>query len=269
MATFDLDEVSFDTAKFMGLFIGPNGTGKTCAACSGEGDVKLFAFEERYLPLKGFYPGRKGINITTIDPTNILTAFDREVNALIKYCPYEWTVIDSITSLTGSVVIAQMIAKGASVKKTSGGKGVAVPSWDEFNGEAQFVLDLLLECASIKSNIIFTAHPVPKTQGDGSKISTICTFGNKTPGMIPGYFNEVYYFDNIIELDGSRRRLVTTQPTFSHPDAKTALPIPETFDIAGNKRLLMLIKEELSKSNHSLLSVSKQIQQTTSTFQKL
>lgn len=249
----NLDTLSYETAKLMALFIGPNGTGKTIAACSGDGPVLINDFERRYLPLKKFYRDRKDITIRSYNYKTILTDFADDFENLIDYCPYRYVVNDSVTSMTTASIIAQMKLKGVDVKKTVKGKGFAVPSWDEFNGEAQFIAATLEVAKEIPANVIFTAHPIEKTfitEGEkAQRYTTIASFGHKVPQIIPGYFNEIWYFDNVTDLSGTKRQ-VTFQPTNSHPEAKTAFPMPGNIisDIT-DKRLLLEIEKMLSKEN--------------------
>jgi hypothetical protein len=65
--------------------------------------------------------------------------------------------------------------------------------------------------------------------------------------MIPGYFDEVYYFDYEFDINAGRpvKRIVNTMPTGDYPDAKTAIKgMPPRLDIT-NKNLYDTIKEYL------------------------
>jgi hypothetical protein len=86
-----------------------------------------------------------------------------------------------------------------------------------------------------KTNIIWTAHPVPKIEisDEGTKrLTSIAAYGNKIPALIPTYFDEIYNFERVkVGLSDYKFR-VNTVPKNNLP-GKTAFPdkIPPEFDI--------------------------------------
>jgi len=249
-----LDKVDVDKS-FRALFVGPTGRGKTIAAASWPGRTLIIDFDNRHKPIIDWYPDRlSNIDVEVITPLNFWDVFHPLVNKLTTLNPYQNIIIDGVTSMSNTTVVMQMIVKGQAVKIEDRGKitkgGVPVPSWDEFNGEAMLITQLLETLKSIKCNLFVTAHPVFKTQIEGSKSVksvAIISFGTKLGPMIPGYFDEVYYFDYQFDINAGRpvKRFVYTMPTSDYPDAKTAIKeLPGVIEIT-NRNLYDVMKEYL------------------------
>jgi len=246
-----LSKVEIDK-NFRALLVGPTGRGKTIAASSWPGKTLIIDFDNRHKPIIDWYPDRLDeIEVEVITPLNYWDTFHPLVNRLTTANPYQNIVIDGITSLSNTTVVMQMIVKGADPKSGKITKGgVAVPSWDEFNGEAMLITQLLETLKSIKCNLFVTAHPVFKTRIEGTKSikeTSIISFGTKLAPMIPSYFDEVYYFDYEFDINSGKpvKRNVFTAPTGDYPDAKTALKgLPMKFDIT-NRNFYDLMKEFL------------------------
>lgn len=247
-----LSKVNVDK-NFRALLIGPTGRGKTIAAASWPGKTLIIDFDNRHKPIIDWYPERlDDISIEVIFPSNYWTTFHPLINDLESgKLRYDNICIDGITSLSNTTVVMQMIAKGLGPEKGKVTKGgVAVPSWDEFNGEAMLITQLLETLKSIKSNLFVTAHPVFKTRIEGTKSikeTSIISFGTKLAPMVPAYFDEVYAFDYEFDINAGRpvKRNVFTQPTSDYPDVKSALKgLPGKLDITG-KNFYDVIKEYL------------------------
>lgn len=243
-------EDSNDDKNFRGLFIGPTGTGKTCMACSFPGKILVFDFDKRFKPLKTFYPERlKEIEIEVITTKNYRTTFHTMVNDLQNNNPYDLILLDGITGLSTTTVVMQMEMKGDYLSGGSGaggGKvvkgGISVPSWDEFNGEAMIITGLLESLKSLKCNLIVTAHPIHKADMKGNKWRDIVAYGTKTGPMIPGYFDNVFYFDydydGVMSSTGAPKRKVYTRPTQEFPGAKNAYQeMPGVIDVTVDEGL--------------------------------
>jgi len=249
------------------LLVGPTGRGKTIGAASWPGKTIDLDFDGRHRPIIDWYPDRVAAGdfvVEEANPDNFWTTFKPTIDNICKFNPYQNIILDGITSLSTTTVIMQMKAKGSfqnwfgkaktdedkGIKITSG--GIAVPSWDEFNGEAMIISTLLETLRSLKCNLFVTAHPVQRMKIDKKKTTnytSITTFGPKIESIIPTYFDEVWYFDYKVETDNQGKevikRTVYTQPCEDYFEAKTAIKgMPAEIDIT-NKSLYDCVKEYL------------------------
>ena len=247
-----LDKVPVDK-NFRALLIGPTGRGKTIAAASFPGKTLVIDFDNRHKPIIDWYPERLGeISVEVIYPLNYWTTFKPLIDDLESGKQrFDNVLLDGITTMSNTTVVMQMIVKGAGPDKGKITKGgIAVPSWDEFNGEAMLITQLLETLKSIKCNLFVTAHPVVKTRIEGAKTVkevSIISFGTKLAPMIPTYFDEVYAFDYEFDINAGKpvKRFVYTSPTQDYPDVKSALKgLPGKLDITG-KNFYDVIKEYL------------------------
>jgi AAA domain len=237
--------------RFMGLFVGANGTGKTIAAASWPGNTLFLDFDGRMAPVRFFYPKRTDIEYWTVGldgtqrPDVIgFTDFCKKVEDLQDRCPYDTVVLDSYTAYSAVAVLHQMGVHDKDVKRTKG--GLPIPDWDEYKGETGVMLQILEVAKILPCNFIMTAHPVSKAQAQkqgGStndvlasmiKQSTLATYGWKTVSFLPNYFNEIYYFYNETATQPGQplRRSVQTVAV-GEVLAKTALPLPPTMETAN------------------------------------
>lgn len=255
--------------RFMGLFYGPNGGGKTIAAASWPGPVKIYDFDGRVAPVKHFYPNREDIDYITVGVGRSSTRrdvisfkeFTDEFEKLQDSCPYETVVIDSYTSFSACAIYYQM-GINEEVKLTKG--GLPIPSWDEFKGETGTMLQILEICKILPCNVIVTAHPVSRAQttkstGSSSdilasmvKATTLATYGWKTESFLPNYFNEMYYMhaDAYSQVGQEPKRLCQTVAS-GEIVAKTALPLPPVMEYTG-KQLYSVIQKHLDAHNLKL-----------------
>jgi len=234
--------------RFMGLFVGPNGTGKTIAAASWPGNILFFDFDGRMAPVRLFYPDRKDIEYITVGldggtRSDVIgfTEFTHRFEDLQDRCPYDLVVGDSYTSYSATAVLHQMGLHEKDVKRTKG--GLPIPDWDEYKGETGVMLQILEIAKILPCNFIMTAHPVSKaatTKQGGStnetlasmiRQSTLATYGWKTVSFLPNYFNEIYYFYNeaSAQVGQVTRRFVQTVAS-GEIMAKTALPLPAVME---------------------------------------
>lgn len=234
--------------RFIGLFIGVQGSGKTIASASFPKPMMVYDFDGRMTPVKRFYPNEQGIQYKVVSAykgpggkrRDVIDyqEFALEFALLNDRCDYATVVIDSITSLTATVIRYQLNRKTSPGKKLAG--FIEVPTWDEFNGEAQEVVDLIELSKILPCHVIFTAHPVDKTeitkdsQGKEQAIrkQSITAFGNKTPSFVPNYFDEIYNFSKV-GTGGATPRYVVTTTAGEDTLCKTALPVPPSFEITN------------------------------------
>lgn len=226
----------------MCLFVGESGTGKTCAAASFPTPMKIFDFDGRMKPIKLMYPD-KDIEYDTYGPKN-MQAFITEFNGLYDYCKYKTVVIDSLTSLSVSLINFQLRFRDQKGAKKVGG-GIVVTGWDEINGETVSVCQVLDICKMLPSHVILTAHPITKTEivdGLSKRSRALVAYGPKVGSLVPGYFDEVYHFtvEPPISLKERAKHIIVTQ-NIGEELAKSALPLPTSIDIT-NKPLYDLLQ---------------------------
>lgn len=230
-------DINLDEEPLRILLVGENGTGKTLAAGSfyKAGKTRLLDSDGRFKVLRIRFP-EADINYDSFDSDNF-RAFLDEIDSYQSFCPYKNVILDSVTSFSTSSVIYQLRMKDK-MKTTKG--GLPATSWDEINGETVLfskVLEVMKQIArKHKTNIIWTAHPIPKTEIIGDTVNrttSLASYGNKIPAIIPGYFDEIYNLQKErTALNAPYQHIVYTVPKNGLP-GKTAYPklLPESFNI--------------------------------------
>jgi len=261
--------------RFMGLFVGANGSGKTIAAASFPGSGLILDWDGRVAPVRFFYPKRTDIEYWTIgldgDVRSDVIGFTdgcKKIEDLQDRCPYDWIAFDSYTSYSAVAVLHQMGLHANDVKRTKG--GLPIPDWDEYKGETGVMLQMLEILKILPCNVIITAHPVysAKTTKQGGstnevlasmiKGSSLATYGWKTVSLLPNYFNEMYYF----WADAPRSAGIDVGYKVQTVSAgeivcKTALPLPAIMDIT-NKPLYDVMQFHLQQYEIKLQEKIKQ-----------
>lgn len=239
--------------RLMVMLKGDNGAGKTVTAASFPGPIKFFMFDGSKLDVvKMFFPNRTDIEYDIYGPrrqrfraadgsivdVKDLLQFAKEFNELQDHCPWSTVVIDSFTSFSVTCVTFQLdVRSNEDNKKPQLSKGgLVIPDFDEYKGETTLVTQALDVSKVLPCHVIWTVHPLPKldTSGQGAgmkvvKTTSIAAYGAKTAAMAPGYFNEVWHLE-VRAAGGQRQRIIHTQ-TIGDQFAKTALPLPEQFDV--------------------------------------
>ena len=281
---FDADPLR----NYMALYVGPNGAGKSIAIASfkKKGSIYYFDFDGRMNSVVNWYRS-KGLKrgqliADTYGPHNAFEAFTK-LEEFANFCPHAAIVIDSFTAVTVTAVtfsLKRRLGKGAeSSPKTTKGD-LIIPDWEEWNGEATYVVMLLDLCKAIAAqgvNIFWTAHPVQRTkiEADGTRVGRVSTqtkyaaFGMKSDSLIPIFFNEIYYFMTEFDYQTEKtKRLCITQP-YGEVAAKTALRIPTIIDwtdadfydilskeIKDGQEAINLEGEQYNELNEKLLTAS-------------
>lgn len=240
------------------LFIGPPGSGKTLAGASFRdiGKMLFLDFDDRMQPVKLFYPNLD-IEYEKFNVNNLEKFAYKFMPDLLNRCDFKVIQLAGLTSLTMTAITYQMNEKRGNdnLKKTKG--GLMVPSWDEFNGEAMIVSQTLDLMKALPCTIIMEAHPVSRTSIEGAtKFTSLTAFGPKVESLVPGYFNEIYYFNNEVDMNNTRRYVCITKPSEQYPLAKTSLPISGKYYLTDDDgkpiSLYKLIQEDLTKYNIKL-----------------
>lgn len=237
------------------LLVSPNGLGKSIVAGSFhvEGKIVFEDLDLRMDPVKEYYPDADiRYNSWTSENFN---RFVERIHAIIRgEIKPDWKtwVLDSVTSTSITSVTYQLKVKGTI--KTTGG-GLPATSWDEINGETVFMHEIIeafqVAYAKFGCNVIFTSHPIPKTQiieGESTKhIMSLAAYGNKIPSIVPGYFNEIYSIGMDQVSPGVYKRFLYTLPHDGMP-GKTALfrYLPDKIDIT-NKNFCEILNKILAE----------------------
>lgn len=244
---FDLDPLD----KFMAMFVGPSGSGKSVAIASWlkKGSIYSFDFDGRMNTVSAWYKARglkKGqLTYDTYGPENLYQALVK-MNEFISYCPHAAISIDSFTAVTVSAVMYSLRQRqgksGNDVPSMSKGN-LIVPDWDEYKGETVYVTTLLDMCKAIAAKgiaVFWTAHPITSTKiekgtapgekDNYGKQTRYAAYGNKADSLLPIYFNELYHFTTRWDFaTDSAARICFTAP-YGDITAKTALGLPPQID---------------------------------------
>lgn len=161
-------------SRFMGLFVGPSKHGKTVAACSFPGPIKVMDFDGRIRGILGaewidkstidydYYPPRVGHNDK---PTYEKVNADLDmllINSSQGNNRYKTLIVDSLTSaafamLCDAIPLTHQKGKGKSIGT------LKMPDPGDYGFEAINIGNLLACLRSIPNmNIIVTAHVIDK-----------------------------------------------------------------------------------------------------------
>ena len=244
----DIDQELF-TNRISILLKAPYKFGKTIAACSMAVDGPIWlAYWDKKAPIelltffKQNYPEvLKNIDYDVYGSQNANQFLNKLIDLNSK-CPYYGIVNDSVTQMTSSAVNWSMgFRKGTPSKdKTNSAILATVPDWDDYKVETGLVTQALDLCKNLPCNVIWTCHPVDRIKIDAvtnkvTKVNSIVSYGNKTGGLIPGNFTEVYHLsmDNMWDSTTGTSKIRRIVNTFSIGDdfAGTALNLPAELDI--------------------------------------
>lgn len=216
------------TDRIMALLIGAPGMGKTLAGASWaeQGPMEFIDFDGRMKPIRLHLPKAK-IHYESFSMQNLEKFAYKYLPDLVGYCPFKSVQLAGLTSLSTVAISYQMdkLRGGDSMKVTKG--GLMVPSWDQFNGEAMIIGQVLDMLRALPCNVFVEAHPVSRINvSSGEKFTSLVAFGPKVESLVPGYFDEIWYFTTEVGIQGDRQYVVHTRPSTDYPMAKTSLPLP-------------------------------------------
>ncbi|MGH7238789.1 MAG: hypothetical protein ACREHG_01855, partial [Candidatus Saccharimonadales bacterium] len=162
-------------SRFLGLFIGKSGSGKTVAECSFPGRKKVFDFDGRIRGILNapwidkslvdyeYYPP-----ITQAGQVDTFTRINKDFEKLLNStklgsCEYDGLILDSMTSTTFALV-SQALPLTHAAKSAGDSKGkrignLLMPGPEDYGFEAQGIYQILAFLRSLPMKyIIVSAH---------------------------------------------------------------------------------------------------------------
>ena len=240
------DEVMF-------LFKGEPRSGKSIAAASFP-NCYIFDMESRIRSVAAHWipKGKRDIQYDTYgyhDYSKFDLMWDKFIAASNKF-PYDTVIVDTLTSASDLLLHHVNLQKGIDGKKLKKVGGVTVNSIEDYNAEASALTELVLFMRQIKCKYkILVAHVVKTDRQDLENNETVVTrqlltAGKKVAAKLPGYFDEIYHFEQKPQA-GRPRFLVQTMNT-GEDFAGTTLKIPQTIDQTGQS-LFEIIEPSLKE----------------------
>lgn len=229
------------------LLTGHTGTRKTSSYGRFPGPMYIFDFDNRVDPLVRHYPDRTDIDFDTYGSDNMLAFKDKLISIVNSPGPYKTVVFDSITFLARNGV-THMISSRQREGKVLGGWRVS--DIEDYSGETAIIVQFLDAVKLINRkgvNVIATAHLLPSDPGAPARL---CTGAKALGPMIPGAFNEVYYYFTSASMEagaeGSFR--VQTVSTEQYSARTTYEGLPSILNIT-NSDLWSVLNKYLDKSS--------------------
>jgi hypothetical protein len=259
--------------RFMGLFVGPPGSAKTISAASfvlssPDKPMYIFDLDGRVAPILKFYPQLLDRIETDYYGPNDYPKVHKKLEALQTKCPYSCVLFDGLTSLGDQLINYMLSLRGSGEAKGKERGIISMAGPEDYGGEARG-LSLMLDIGrSLPCHFILTAHYLIITYEDQISKKThiqkqLVTAGKKVAAKVPIYFDEMYYFDveSAMAINAAPKYTVRTSGG-SGFSAKTALPLPVSFDVTINKPgkdpyFYEILQKHLQKYNLDLEKAAK------------
>jgi len=213
--------------KYLALFKGEPGTGKTRAACSFPKPF-VFDFDGKLAVAKNIFPDK---DIQYESYFNNFPGSMKRLEQLSTYCPYGTIIFDSLTSFARTVLNFMIKSRGGKGSLQRG--GLDVPQIEDYGGETAAMIQLidfvrLISERGIK--VIIIAHVVEISEKNIKTQQTtvarqLLTGGKKIAAELPAYFDEAYHFYHEGGFDGKPDFKAYTLNA-GEDWAKSALPLP-------------------------------------------
>lgn len=240
---------------FTFLFKGEPSSGKSIAAASFP-NCYIFDTESRIRSVANYYlpKGKKDITFDTYNYSDY-PKFDKKWESFLEASkmsapfPYDTVIIDTLTSVTDLLLHHVMAQKGKDGKGKKVG-GVTVNSVEDYNAESSALTELVLFLRTIKCKYkILVAHVV-KTEktnlNDDTTVVTrqLLTAGKKVAAKLPGYFDEIYQFEQ--RTSNGMPKFVARTVNSGEDFARSAMNLPKEIDFT-NKSFFDLIKPNMEE----------------------
>ena len=241
--------------QVMFLFKGEPSSGKSIAAASFP-NCYIFDMEDRIRSVAAHWlpKGKRDIQYDTYgyaDYNRFDAMWDKfeDASKMNKF-PYDTIIVDTLTSCSDLLLHHVNREKGLAGKKLKKVGGVTVNSIEDYNAESSALTELVLFMRQIKCKYkILVAHVVKTDRQDLENNETVVTralltAGKKVAAKLPGYFDEIYHFEQKPQA-GRPRFMVQTMST-GEDFARTTLALPQVIDQTGQS-LFDIIKPKLQE----------------------
>jgi len=257
--------------EFVILMKGEPSGGKSIAAASFPKPY-IFDMESRIRSVAAYhYPrGKRDLTYDTYTREDY-PKFDKKWDEFIDLSkmnrfPYDTVIVDSLTSCADLLMQHVLRLKGLDGK----GKkiaGIAVNSIEDYNAENSMLIELVQFLQQIRCKYkILIAHVI-KTEktnlNDDSVVVTrqLLTGGKKVAARIPGYFDEIYHFEQ--KPVGGRPQFTARTVNTGEDFARTTLRLPKEINFTDQSFYELIqpsIQEvmNLSKTNVVPINSGKQ-----------
>ena len=197
--------------RFVGLFVGRSGSGKTVAACSFPGPIEVLDFDGRIRGILGAsWINKSQINYDSFPPreAGLITRINQKLEgwmnaSRVGQFPVKTIILDSLTSECATIVQQALPITHAQGKGMSFGT-INLTGPEDYKFESQATLSILSFLRSIPGvNIVVTAHIVPKwgKPFGAEKFSENIQIGEKLSITDKLGENCLIYFDHVFRFD--------------------------------------------------------------------
>lgn len=243
------------------LFVGPPGSGKTTAACTGEHPTLLVDIDGKAKEMHNLQPLIKSGDLTILpvvdrlvtdrlsvralnpdkapkeQPTGYVTTIDI-LNDIVDgegdYFRYKTIVGDSLTRLVEHLTRLLIYHRGKGKIGKTAGDDMNWPSWGSYKSNLEELFNVM--CGHFDRNFICTVHQKTMTEKVTSMIGSQVIESEVIRGYKPlidgqmrdklaGFFNEVYYM-NVIDKKG-QDSVYQFRTRGAKYDARTSLDLEE------------------------------------------
>jgi hypothetical protein len=240
--------------EFLMLFKGEVSCGKSIAAASFPKPY-IFDMESRIRSVAAYhYPrGKRDLEYDTYTREDY-SKFDKKWDDFIdmskmKRFPYDTVIVDSLTS-TADLLLQNVIRLKGLDGKGKKIAGVAVSSIEDFNAENSMLTELVMFLQQIRCKYkILIAHVI-KTEktnlNDDTTVVTrqLLTGGKKVAAKIPGYFDEIYHFEQ--KPVGGKQTFIARTVNSGEDFARTTLKLPKEINFT-DKNFYELIQPSIQE----------------------
>lgn len=199
--------------RFIGLFVGRSGCGKTVAACSFPGPIEVLDFDGRIRGILGAsWIDKKQVNYDSFPPreSGVIDRINKKLEgwmnaSRVSQFHVKTIVLDSLTSQCATIVQAALPLTHAGGKGMSFGT-INLTGPEDYKYESQATLSILSFLRSLPGiNVIVTAHIVPRwgKVDPANKFSESVPVGEKLSITDKLGENCLIYFDHIFRFDRS------------------------------------------------------------------